>query len=263
MKSLIIIPLLLLTIFPLNSFASFTETFDGINSIADTHFPNIYLSGGGIYALDTLSVSQGAPINSDLPISSGGDKEFRYYEGDSIAGSHSYATTSEFEIYNTVTIAGYVGAGITSTFGGRSSGLMARVTGSGVERNGYLASVFYSNTDASFAISRLDKGIVKSLVIHTSAISFDSKNENFYIELALLNDSITASLWKIPSNQEKTLITTLIANDDTYSSGGIGLYGFTRSSNSIFFDDITVTTPPRTIIDFLSVPLYLLLKNQN
>ncbi|MEZ5524173.1 MAG: hypothetical protein R3E62_04255 [Pseudomonadales bacterium] len=237
-----IIPALALSFCSMNSNAGFIETFDDASTVSDTHFSNTFLSGGGIFEPDSLVASQGAPTNPALPISSRGDKELRYYEGNSIAPTHSYATTPLSESYKNVVISGYVGVGITDTFGYRSSGLMARLSGSGFALDGYIAHILYGATTATFTLATLNAGVVRqeNVLASTSQFNISPQDNNFFIELETFDNWIKASLWQTALGRDNFLISTLVAKDETHSSGGVGLFGFTRGGNSVFFDDIAV-----------------------
>lgn len=230
--------------------ADYVETFDTSGSLGASHLSRTYMAGSGTYAVSPLDATMGAPTNTALSVSAGGDNELRYFEGaGGIAGTHSYAVTPDTFEYTVqdATVKASVGIGVNDSFGGHTAGVMSRVSGNSWGLNGYVASVNHYGTGStvSFGLSYMVGGVIHAdyILATGGSFAFDYQTENLLIELTTSNNLITASLYK-ETTVGMTHLSTISALDSTYASGVTGVFSFVRGTNSIFFDDVQVSTVP-------------------
>lgn len=249
---------LICSLSPCSAFTLLREDFEGEFGASDSLFSDIYRSGSGQFVHDDLSEIANSPAGAQIPISRGGDRELRYFEGDGgIAGGHSMIVSPSTSNFSDSLISGYVGFSFDSIIGGVNGGFMSRVSGFGSQRSGYVASVvfhaFGPNTVA-FGLGEMIQGVVGggvgfSLVSGGHALDFSE--ENVYIELLTEGDLVEASFWRVEQDGERSFLETLAASDTSYRDGANGLYAFARGENSVLFDDVSVLQIPEPSISLL------------
>lgn len=226
------------------------ETFESAGAVKETHFSQLHLIGAGSFSLDRIPSKPGAPSGIRLPVSAGGDQELRYGEGSGgIAGSHSMAVAIATSGHVDSVVSGYMGASRTKRFGSLTAGLMCRTSGEEREIDAYVAKASfgsYGQNTVSFSLSVMKNGNMHASYPSDVSGEFPLifEEENVFIELRAVSDSITASCWKVLPTGEKVHLDSLSIRDDSHKSGAVGIFAFARGENSLFFDDIRAVPIP-------------------
>lgn len=226
------------------------ETFESAVTVKETHFSQLHLIGTGRFSLDRIRAEPGAPSGIRLPVSAGGDQELRYGEGPGgIAGSHSMAVAIATSGHVDSVVSGYMGASRTKKFGSLTAGLMCRASGKERELGAYVARASFGShghNTVSFSLSVKKNGTMHSSYPSDVSGKFplNLEEENVFIELQAVGDSITASCWKVLPTGEKVHLDSLSIRDDSHTSGAAGIFAFARGENSLFFDDIRAVPIP-------------------
>lgn len=235
---------------------SFREEFDQPGGdVAASRFSLLVLTTNGGIAREPLTAGQGAPSTGGvLPIDEGGDSELRYFEVVSPAAVSSYALTPE-QGFADVAMDGYLAIGFTDAFGARSAAFVLRATGSTIPTvNAYRAGFLHNFTDARLNVSRIIDGVGQPAMASSDLFPVDPDVENYRLRFRAEGDRLTAELWRAVSIDGELVETpvdldagtagiqnSLSAVDGNLTSGAVGIQAFTRSTNSVFFDDLEVT----------------------
>jgi hypothetical protein len=221
---------------------------------AATIFPEV---NAGSYSREPLTTALGAPDTvPPLPINAGGDLEGRYVEA--LASTFTLAANEPANRFEDGGIRGYLGFGVTSSFGSQSVGFLLRASinpsppfGSGL--NAYTAYVDRSTaTQAILHLARWRDGVVTD-VFASADITVHPGQENLLLEFEVQGSYLAARLWRVTAVSGR-LVTApvalapapgvlgnlLWAEDGELVRGRAGVHAFTRSSNSVFFDDVLV-----------------------
>ena len=227
---------------------------------AETIFPEVH---GGPFSREPLTTFQGAlDTVPPLPISAGGDLEGRNVDAPS--GSFALAANVPANRFENGGIRGYVAFGIRSSFGSQSVGFLLRSSinpsppfGSGL--NAYMAYVDRSTaTNATFTLARWRDGVVTwDDVLASTEITIHPSRENLLLEFEVQGEQLAARLWRVSAVAGRLVIAPvalapapgvlgnlLWAEDGELALGRAGVHAFTRSSNSVFFDDVLVKVAP-------------------
>jgi len=239
------------------------EDFDARGtSWAATIFPNVEASPNMGVSREPLSVDQGAPdTEPPLPINAGGDAEGRFCEEVLPAsGSFALSAISPANVMRNGSIRAVVAFGVTDPFGSQIYGVLLRARinpnppfGSGL--NAYTAYIYRSGAipgEGNFVLARWQDGVVSSQFVLTS-FALGAGPENYVIEFEVEGRRLAARLWRITA-RDGSLVTEPVAlanglgplanqieaQDGSLITGRAGMYAFTRSTNSVFCDDILV-----------------------
>ena len=200
MKLLLIIFAYLLSTFMTT--AEISYSFENFNS---GQFADSIFGADGFhnaFHCDPLYSSYNAPNTLPaLPCNVGGDQEGR-------SVNYGYAFTDSLSTsYPGQIIDGYIGFGVVTQYGGKSTGFMLR---SGHDESilsvyGYIAYVnYYFGSSFSFVLSRIGNGIgsqLSAMSIHNA----DFMNENYRIRFVALYDMLTAEIWRVTVEGEDTV----------------------------------------------------------
>jgi hypothetical protein len=231
---------------------SFREEFEqpGGGPLGTTRFSELVLSINGGVSRGPTDAGQGAPATGGvLPVDEGGDLEVRFYEV-LPAASSSYALTPEGTFVD-VEIDGYVGIGFTDAFGVRSAALLVRATPSPL--NAYGVMLTHSLGDAAtLALIRITDNVISNFAT-SDPFPAAPASENYRLVLRAIGDTLTASVLRVEAVGGERVETPidldavtagvqseLTATDSALTAGALGMRVFTRSTNSVFLDDVTV-----------------------
>ena len=243
------------------------EDFEERGSYWDnTIFPIVFHVigyGNSIFAKDILISAIGAPDTMPpIPINSHGDKEGKFYMLDPPENglATAIALTDTINAGANMSIDGYIGFGILDS-GTTYGGFLLR--GSGVrssEFSGYSIDVYYEPVNkAIIYIRQVRDGLARDDYPYEQSIVFpiDFKSSNIHLKTSVIGRKISASAWVVfeengiviespiqltTTGSDKYTITLV---DDTFAYGLGGIEASISSSNSVFFDDITVNTKVR------------------
>jgi hypothetical protein len=243
------------------------EDFDEPGSGLDwsaTLFPESSL-GGSTLTREPLTVAQGAPDTVPaLPINAGGDLEGRLFE--ITAGGGSFALTEDTP-ENQLTdgaVRGFVAIGAPDPFGGQTVGLLVRASinpnppfGTGL--NAYVAQIVRNGPGAvSFALARWRDGVITAADVFANVpFVANFPQENYLIALHAEGDMLLARLWRVRADAGALVIepvplgtspngklsNTIVAHDGELAAGRVGVDGFARGGNSVFWDDVQLGLP--------------------
>ena len=235
---------------------SFREEFDepGGGPVGSTRFSVLLLTLNTGVARDPIDPGLGAPSTGGvLPVDEGGDSELRFYEALEPAAGSSYVLTPE-TTFTDVVVDAYVGVGFTDAFGVRSATVLVRATGDTIPTlDGYAAHLTHTlpGDSASLRLMRVDNGILQTLV-SSDFFPVAPASENYRIVLRVIGDVLTAGVARVQAiggqrvetpidlDADPGLQTELTITDGALTAGAVGLSTFTRSTNSVFYDDVTV-----------------------
>lgn len=232
---------------------SFREEFDqaGGGVLAPTRFSHLVLGLNAGVSRGPTDPGQGAPSTGGvLPVDEGGDSEVRFYEVVPAAGS-TYALTPE-ATFGDVEIDGYVGVGFTDVFGVRSATLVVRATPSPLNGYGVMLTHTLPGDTASLALVRFTDNVISNFAT-SDAFPVATASENYRLVLRATGENLTASVLRVEAiggervetpidlDDAPGLQTELTATDGALTAGALGIRVFTRSTNSLFLDDVTVT----------------------
>ncbi|WP_372799282.1 PEP-CTERM sorting domain-containing protein [Pontiella sp.] len=228
-----------------NLFGDFVEDFNSATALSDTVFYEVFSGRGSIMQPDAGSAEQGLTTQGSLACSAGGDNELRVFENPDSGAGENRAVAPDF-VFSDAKISGYMGAGITDAWGSKSTGLILRANGSGVEQDGYITYCWMTETNFSFALGvQVDGGVhMDNLIGFSETYAFDARQNNIYAELTTVGDHISASYWRVEADGHHEFLQTLSGTDSRYSEGHAGLYSYVRSTNSVYFDDVSVMQIP-------------------
>jgi hypothetical protein len=231
-----------------------------------TLFPDEILGGGTQLVREPLTVAQGAPdTQPPLPINAGGDLEGRLYE--LTLGGSGYALTADMaeNQLSDCAVRGFVAIGAPDPFGSQSVGLLIRASVNpnppfGTGLNAYTAQVIRNgNGDVSFMLARWRDGVITPPDVFANVPFVASfAQENYLIALHAEGDALLARLWRVRVQSGSLVVepvllaqspngkptNTIGARDGELVSGRIGVDGFARGGNSVFWEDVQLGLPP-------------------
>lgn len=199
----------------------------------------------------------GAPNTSPaLPINEGGDKEGRFFESGGVFGA-SYALTPPGSGTNITdgSIDGYVAFGVTDLTGTRSAGMLLRATEALGNVTGYIAILNHSsNNTGTLSISVVRNGVIQGPDVLVTSESFPMTPgvENYHLHFTANGGELIARLnrveviagsvveSRIDLRPEAGVQDSIIAVHHEFLSGRAGVRAFTRSTNSVFFDEVDI-----------------------
>ncbi len=244
---------------------AYFEDFDARGSSwAETIFPDVYIQGGAALSREPLSLGQGAPrTDPPLPINAGGDAEGRFFEA-TVPGQSSFALTANepVSVFRDGGIRAFVAFGVTNSIGDQGVGLLLRAwinpphyhSSGGL--NAYTAFLFRNSSPwGTFGIARWQDGAItpdSTLALAEFPFPRDGRLDNYLIEFKVAGTKLTARLWRVTARAGR-LVTEPVVFDDSgpapnqlwaqdggISAGRAGVEAFTRSTNSVFLDEILV-----------------------
>ena len=232
---------------------SFREEFEqpGGGPLGTTRFSELVLSINGGVSRGPTDPGQGAPSTGGvLPVDEGGDLEVRFYEVMPAAGT-SYTLTPEATFVD-VEIDGYVGIGFTDAFGSRSAALLIRATPSPLNAYGVILRHLLPGDAATLGLVRITDNVISDFAT-SDPFPAAPASENYRLVLRAIGDTLTAGVLRVEAIGGERVETPidldavtagvqseLSATDSALTAGALGMRVFTRSTNSVFFDDVTV-----------------------
>ena len=230
-----------------------------------TFFPDEIRLGDSLLTRESLTISQGAPDTMPpLPINAGGDAEGRCSEQTFGGGAYALTADTPENRLTDCAVRGFVAIGVPNPSGGQNVGLLVRVNidpnppfGTGL--NGYMAQVSRNGSSATFELARWRGGVVTPPdVFATVPFVADFEQENYLIALHAEGDALLARLWRVRvasgalviepvllgTSPKGTPTNAIVARDGELAAGRIGVYGFARGGNSVFWDDVQLGQPP-------------------
>lgn len=232
---------------------SFREEFEqpGGGALGETRFSELVLSLNAGVSRGPTEPGQGAPATGGvLPVDEGGDLELRFYEVLPAAGA-SYTLTPEAAFVD-VEIDGYVAIGFTDAFGSRTAALLVRATPSPLNAYGVALSHLLPGDTATLRVVRITDNVISDFAA-SDPFPAAPASENYRLVLRAIGDTLTAGVLRVEAIGGVRVETPidldavtagvqseLTATDSALTAGALGMRVFTRSTNSVFFDDITV-----------------------
>lgn len=252
--------LCLIVAFTARGAAPSTETFDSLGSdMMATRFSALLLAGDGTFVREVLDGSSGAPDTEPaLPVNQGGDKELRYSEV-SLAATSSFALTPAVPggVFTDMQVDAVLSLGLNELFGAPSGGLVLRASGdSRSTLDAYAATItvntFFDPTTVVLTILRFDDGVGHGLVT-SDAFELDPDLENLHLTFRAQGSELEARVWRVRVDGGQIVEVpvdldastegaqnTLATSDALLAEGRLGLVAFTRHSNHILFDDVSL-----------------------
>jgi hypothetical protein len=258
------VPALMALSLSLSAQDAWFEDFDARgDSWSTTLFPDVILAPSTGLTREPLTAALGAPeTEPPLPINADGDAEGRVFEI-AVPASHAFALTADtpaFE-FRDGGIRLQAAFGVRSSFGSQSFGALLRASvdpsapsGSGLQAYGALVlRTRAAHVDAGTVyIARWRDGVAQE-ILADGTFTMNPSTENYRLEFHALGTRLTARLWRTTAGGGRLWVTPilleggtgqlgneLVAHDGEQRAGRAGLDAFTRSTNSIFLDDVLV-----------------------
>lgn len=255
-----ILPALLLPL-SLSAQETWVEDFDAPGtSWSATLFSDAHPGFNTALTREPLTVIRGAPDTvPPLPINAGGDAEGRMFET-AVPASDAFALTANVpeSHFRDGALSLHAAFGVTSAFGDQSVGPLLRasirpVTG---RLDAYTALLTRTGgrNNAVLLLARWRNGVITlDEVFAESDLRIDPDVENYRIEFEVVGTRLAARLWRITAAGGRLVLAPvvisggsgplgneLVAHDAELRTGRAGIRFFTRSTNSVFVDDIVL-----------------------
>ncbi len=226
------------------------------NSWIASSLQNVRLNGtGSACERIVIGAGLGAPNTATpLPINEGGDKEGRFFEsGGVFEGSFALMPLLPDNILTDSSIDGYVAFGVTDLNGSRSASLLLRASMTDGEVTGYIAHLIHREDNTGVvSISVIRDNIIESALATSEPFPMTTASENYHLHFTANGPELIARLnrveivggdvteTRIDLRPEGGAQDSIIAVHHEFLSGRSGLRAFTRSTNSLFFDEFDI-----------------------